>query len=233
MKRIGLIGGIGPESTLDYYRRIIRSFQERKSADNPEIIVYSANLAELMKLMEEKRWEALIEWLLHKIEALRKAGAEIAAIGSNSPHVVFDAVKPRSPLPLVSIVEATCNKAHDLGIKRLGLLGTAFTMQADFFQNPFLAKGMSVVVPEPDDQQLIHRRLFTEIELGIIRDSTRQELLAVARRMIDRHGIEAIILGCTELPLILTRDEFGIPFLNTPAIHAGAIVDHSLGFSAV
>ena len=149
MKKIGLIGGIGPESTLDYYRLIIRAFQDRKSADYPEILVYSANLSELLKLMEEKRWADLAEWLLHKIEALRKAGAEFAAIGSNSPHVVFNAVKARAPLPLVSIVEAACNKAQEMGVKRLGLMGTAFTMQADFFQKPFIAKGMSVVVPEP------------------------------------------------------------------------------------
>ena len=232
MKKIGLIGGIGPESTLDYYRRIIRAFQERKSADYPEIVIYSANLTEILKLMEGKHWDALTEWLLHRIEALRKAGAQFAAIGSNSPHVVFDAVKPRSSLPLVSIVEATCSKAQELGVKRLGLMGTAFTMQSDFFQNPFSMNGMSVVVPEPEDQNLIHRRLFTEIELGIIKDSTRDELLAVAKRMIDRHGIEALILGCTELPLILTQDEFGIPFLNTTAIHAEAMVLYSLGFSS-
>lgn len=229
MKKIGLIGGIGPESTLDYYRLIIRAFQDRKSADYPEIIVYSANLTELLKLMEEKRWEALTEWLLQKIEALRKAGAELAAIGSNSPHVVFDAVKSRSPLPLVSIVEAACERAQALGVKRLGLMGTAFTMQADFFQKPFLARGMHVIVPELEDQTLIHQRLFTEIELGIIKDSTRKELLAVAKGMIDRHGIEALILGCTELPLILTKDEFGIPFLNTTAIHAEAMVRQALG----
>jgi aspartate racemase len=232
MKKIGLIGGLGPESTLDYYRLIIRAFQERKSVDYPEIIVYSANLTEGLNLMEGKNWEALTDWLLIRIEALRQAGAEFAAIGSNSPHVVFDAVRQRTPLPLVSIVEATCRRAGELGAKRLGLLGTAFTMQADFFQKPFLASGMDVVVPEPDDQQLIHRRLFTEIELGIIKDSTRQELLGVVRRLIDRHGIEALILGCTELPLILTQDEFGVPFLNTTAIHAEAIVLHALGFDS-
>jgi aspartate racemase len=232
MKKIGIIGGIGPESTLDYYRRLIRAFQERKSTDFPEIVIYSANLTELLKLMEGKCWEALTEWLLHRIEALRKAGAEFGAIGSNSPHVVFDAVKSRSSLPLVSIVEATCRKAQELGVKRLGLMGTAFTMQADFFQVAFLAKGMSVVMPEPEDQRLIQRKLFTEIELGIIKDSTRDEMLAVAKRMIDRHGIEALILGCTELPLILTQDEFGIPFLNTTAIHAEAMVLYSLGFSS-
>jgi len=132
----------------------------------------------------------------------------------------------------VSIVEAACKQAQAMGVKRLGLMGTAFTMQSDFFQKPFLAQGMSVVVPEPDDQKLIHHRLFTEIELGIIKDLTRQELLSVVKRMIDRHSIEALILGCTELPLILTQDEFGIPFLNTTAIHAEAIVLYSLGFSS-
>ncbi len=182
--------------------------------------------------MEGKNWEALTDWLLYRIEALRKAGAEFAAIGSNSPHVVFDAVQQRSPLPLVSIVEATCSKARTIGVKRLGLMGTAFTMQADFFQKPSLLKGMSVLVPDPDDRQLIHRKLFSEIELGIIKDTTRQEILEVVRRMIDLHGIEALILGCTELPLFLTKDEFEIPFLNTTAIPAEAIVQKALGFTS-
>ena len=162
MKKIGLVGGIGPESTLDYYRLIIRAFQERKSADYPEILVYSANLSELLKLMEEKRWDALTEWLLHKIEALHRAGAEFAAIGSNSPHAVFEDVQRRSPLPLVSIVEAACERAAALGVRRPGLMGTAFTMQADFYPEALPGRGHAGRCapgrgPGADPPQALHR----------------------------------------------------------------------------
>ena len=228
MKKIGLVGGLGPESTLDYYRLIIRTFQERKSPDYPEILVYSANLTEGLKLMEARQPAPLVSWLLHKIEALHRAGADLAAVCSNSPHVVFEDLRRRSPLPLVSIVEAACEKVVSLGVKRPGLMGTAFTMQADFYPETFRARGLPMVMPPAEEQALIHRKLFTEIELGIFKDETRDQLLGIVERMIRRDGIDALVLGCTELPLILTKDELGIPFLNTTAVHVEAIVCASL-----
>jgi aspartate racemase len=230
MKKIGIIGGIGPESTIDYYKLIIGAFHE-KQADlgYPEIIIYSANLSSLMKILEAKDWENLTDWLLEKVVALHKAGAEFAVIGSNTPHIVFDKVSSRSPIPMLSIIEETRKNAQKRGLKKLGLLGTRFTMESDFFKKPFGDTGMAVVVPEKEDQELIHHRLFSEIELGIIKDSTRNELLSIAKKMIDRHFIDALILGCTELPLILNKDEFGIPFLNTTAIHAESIVSYCIG----
>jgi aspartate racemase len=230
MKKIGIIGGIGPESTIDYYKLIIGAFHE-KQADlgYPEIIIYSANLSSLMKILEAKDWENLTDWLLEKVVALHKAGAEFAVIGSNTPHIVFDKVSSRSPIPMLSIIEETRKNAQKRGLKKLGLLGTRFTMESDFFKKPFGDTGMAVVVPEKEDQELIHHMLFSEIELGIIKDSTRNELLSIAKKMIDRHFIDALILGCTELPLILNKDEFGIPFLNTTAIHAASIVSYCIG----
>lgn len=230
MRKIGIIGGIGPESTLDYYKGIIGAFRERNQGMvYPDIIIYSADLAELLGILEAKAWDKLVEWLLARIEALHRAGAEFAVIGSNTPHVVFDRVTALSPIPLLSIVEATCRRAESQGLKKLGLLGTKFTMQSDFFQKPFLQRGMTIVVPTDEEQQLIHHRLFSEIELGIVKDSTRQELLAIVQKMIARDAIDGLILGCTELPLILDRDEFGIPFLNTTAIHVEGIVEFCLG----
>lgn len=225
MKKIGLIGGIGPESTLDYYKGIIGAFRELNGGtDYPDILVYSANLSELLALVEAKAWQKLADWLLARVEALHRAGAQFAVIGSNTPHVVFDEVARRAPVPVLSIVEETCRKAADLGVRRPGLMGTRFTMQADFFQKPFRARGMTVVVPRAEEQRLIHEKLFTEIELGIIKDSTRDELLSIVRKMIDRDAIDALILGCTELPLILDKDAHGIAFLNTTAIHVESIV---------
>jgi aspartate racemase len=230
MKKIGIVGGIGPESTLDYYRGIIDAFRERGGGMNcPDIVIYSADLAELIQIVEAKALDRLAEWLLARIEALQRAGAEFAAIASNTPHVVFDEVQRRSPLPLISIVEAACAKAESMGVRRPGLMGTRFTMQADFFQRPFHKRGMEVYVPSPEEQQLIHEKLFSEVELGIIKDETREAFLAIVRRMIERNGIDSLILGCTELPLILPAQAHGIPFLNTTAIHVESIVRQCLG----
>jgi aspartate racemase len=230
MKRIGIIGGIGPESTVDYYKLIIGAFHEKHAGlGYPEIIIYSADLSSLMRILEANDWENLTDWLLEKVVALHKAGAEFAVIGSNTPHIVFDRVSSKSPIPMLSIIEETRKNAQQRGYKKLGLLGTRFTMESDFFKKPFGDNEMAVVVPEKEDQELIHHRLFSEIELGIIKDSTRKELLSVIKKMIDRHSIDALILGCTELPLILNQDEFGIPFLNTTAIHAESIVNYCIG----
>ncbi len=233
MKRIGIIGGIGPESTADYYRRIIDLFKARADGlTYPEIVIFSANLGELIRLQDEATasgdWNRFIAWLSERVAALHAAGAQFGAIGSNTPHIVFDAVQARSPIPLLSIVAATCRHARALGVRKLGLLGTRLTMSADFYTDLFRRHAMELVVPEAAERDRIQHLLFTEIELGILRDETRQELLAMVKRMIDTHGIEALILGCTELPLILPEDAFGIPFLNTTAIHVQAIVEHCL-----
>jgi aspartate racemase len=229
MKKIGIIGGMGPESTVDYYKLIIGAFKGRgTSFDYPEIVIYSVKLSEFMQLLEGRKWEEMVEWLLGVVRALARAGAEFAAIGSNTPHVVFDQLSSRSPLPMLSIVEATCARARAMGLKKPGLLGTGFTMGSDYYQRAFRAKGMSLVVPEEPDRKLINDRLFSEIELGIIKDSTRQELLSVVERMIEKHSIDSVVLGCTELPLILDRDDYAVPFLNTTAIHVEAIARYCL-----
>ncbi|MCX7013858.1 MAG: amino acid racemase [Candidatus Sumerlaeota bacterium] len=229
MKRIGIVGGIGPESTIDYYKRIIGAFYKTAADLNyPEIIIYSANAFEILQLLENKDWGKLADSLADRVQALRNAGAEFAAIGCNTAHVVFDEVRARSSIPMLSIIEETCKKARSLGLKKLGLMGSRFTMESDFFQKPFVDRGMIVVVPDHEEQEIIHHRLFSEIEIGIIKDSTRKELLSIAKRMIARHSIDSLILGCTELPLILNRDEHGIPFLNTTAIHAESIVKYCL-----
>lgn len=229
MKTIGILGGLGPESTSDYYREIISAFNTKYTElAYPEIIIYSVNINELMQFVKISAWGKLTAWLLGKIQCIHNAGAEFAVIASNTPHIVFDELQALSPIPLLSIVEQTSKKAQKMGLKNLGLLGTKLTMESDFYMKPFIQKGMSVVVPTENEQKLIHHRLFSEIELGIFKDSTRNELLDIAKRMVDQDKIDSLILGCTELPLILTKNEFGIPFLNTTAIHCESIIEYCI-----
>ena len=229
MKTIGILGGLGPESTSDYYKEIISTFNTQyPELAYPEIIIYSANLNEFMQFIKLSDRGRLTEWLLEKIKSIHNAGAEFAVIASNTPHIVFDELKVISPIPLLSIVEQTCKKAQKMGLENIGLMGTKLTMESDFYKKPFIQNGMSVVVPTENEQELIHHRLFSEIELGIFKNSTRNELLKIAERMVAQDRIDSLILGCTELPLILTNDAFGIPFLNTTAIHCESIIEYCI-----
>ncbi len=224
MQKIGLIGGLGPESTLDYYKRITGFFQRRSgSLATPDILVYSANLAEAFELMGSQRWDGLADWLVEKLDRLHRAGADFAAISANSPHIVFDRVAARSPLPLVSIVEATLEGARHAGLSRLGLLGTRFTMETNFFGARFEEAGIDVPVPSPADQTFIQEKLEQEIERGIFREETRQGLRDIVARMARTDGIQGVILGCTELPLILGPEDADLPLLNTTELHVAAI----------
>ena len=225
MKTIGIIGGVGPESTIDYYRTIIDTFKKRNPIHSyPEIIVYSLNMEALLPVIENNNWKRLIELLSEKVVALQNAGAEFAAIASNTPHVVFEELKENVPLPLVSIVDAVCDVTQTDGFKKVGLFGTSVTMEQPFYKERFGKSDISVVMPDKDEQVYIHQKIFSEIELGIFRDKTKKKLLEIVERMVTETGIEALILGCTELPLILTESACNIPFLNTTAIHCEKIV---------
>lgn len=227
MRKIGLIGGLGPESTLDYYKGIISAFAAAGANYNyPEIFIHSLSMGSLMRRANAGQWDQVAEMLLDSVQALHRAGAQFAAIASNTPHLAFEQVRSRSPLPLISIVEATRERALAMGLKRPGLLGTRLTMGSQLYQQCLAPKGLVVAVPPPQDQALIQKRLDSEIELGVFKDSTRQELLEIVSRLKREQAIDSVILGCTELPLILGQDELGLPFLNTAAIHVTAIVDY-------
>jgi aspartate racemase len=225
--KIGMIGGIGPESTVDYYQRLIRLYQENISAENyPEIVIYSINMTAMLELEAEGNWDGLTAMLAGAAAALHRAGADFAFMASNTPHIVFDRVRQASPIPLVSIVTAACGEAERLGLRKAGLLGTLFTMRSDYYQAEFAGSGIDIVVPNAEEQRYIHDKLFTEIEHGIFLEETRQGLLRIVRRLIDDAAIDGVILGCTELPLILTaQSAFGIPLLNTTEIHTHRIFE--------
>lgn len=223
--KIGMIGGVGPESTVDYYQRLIKLYQKHLCRDDyPEIIINSINMTTMLKFVSDSNFDGLTGILLDAIQLLYNAGVKFAFIASNTPHIVFEQVRRASPIPLVSIVEAARMEADKHGLKKVGLLGTLFTMQSSYYQDEFNKSGISVYIPNEEEKQYIQQKLFSEIELGVFLDNTRNDLLKIVERMKADHAIDGIILGCTELPLILTENEYGIPFLNTTEIHTQQII---------
>ena len=231
MKKIGIIGGLGPEATIDYYKEIISAFKnENRDLNYPEIIIYSVNMSEFLNLMKEKKYDQVTTFLLEKIEGLKRAGAEFAVLSANTPHLLFDRIKEKCGIPLISIVEAACDESIKRGYKRTGLFGTGFTMEASFFTDIFKEHGIHVIMPDKEDRELINYKLFSEIELGIFKDDTRRMLIGIIEKMIQKQHIDSLILGCTEFPLILKEFSYaGIPILNTTKIHVDAIVKYCVG----
>lgn len=226
MRRIGIIGGIGPESTIEYYRWILSIHRERTGGeDNPPIIINSINLNRLRDLISNNRLEEAADYLSEEIERLAKAGANFCLLAAGTPHIVFDEVQARSPLKLISIVEVTCERAKSLGLRRVGLFGTTFTMQGKFYQKVFDKEAIALITPHLDEQNFIHEKYMGELIYGIVLDETRAELLRIVQRMKAEQKIDGLILGGTELSLILKEgDDPEIPFLDTTRIHAESAV---------
>jgi aspartate racemase len=226
VKPIGVVGGIGPESTIDYYRAMIAAYQDRQpDGSYPAIVISSVDAGAFLGPLMAGDQETVLRILVGELTRLERAGAGCAIIAANSPHVVFNELKGRSPLPLVSIVEATALEAIRLGRKRLGLFGTRVTMQGRFYHDVFVPGGVALVLPDDQEQAYIHDKYMTELLKGILRPETRERLLAIVARLKADAGIDGVILAGTELPLIL-RDPTAsdIPLLDTTVIHARAIV---------
>jgi aspartate racemase len=227
LKTLGIIGGIAPESTIDYYRTIIALYRARKpDGSYPPILINSIDLQRVLATVGAGELGALTDWLVTELQKLERAGAEFAILASNTPHIVFDDLERRSPLPLISIVAETAAVAQTRGLKRLALFGTRFTMQGPVYRNIFAGQDMVVVPPEPADQDYIHEKYMSELVAGVFLPETHAGLLAIVDRLSRSAGIDGVILGGTELPLILREPAHnGIPFLNTTQIHAEAAVE--------
>ncbi|PYL87093.1 MAG: aspartate racemase [Verrucomicrobia bacterium] len=230
VRTLGIIGGMGPESTIEYYRAIIALYHERKpDGSYPQLIINSVDLKKGMDFMAANDLPGAAKHLLEEIRKLARAGADFGLIAANTPHIVFDDVASKSPIPLISIVEVTCVAAKARGLKRLGLFGTRFTMQGNFYRKVFSCEGIELIVRDPDDQEYIHDKYLNELVPGNFLPETRAGLLAIVDRLKNKIDIDGVILAGTELPLIL-RDAThnGVPFLSTMRIHAEAAVTEML-----
>jgi len=226
LKTAGIVGGIGPEATIQYYQLIVKLYRERTGDGSyPSVLVNSIDVTKMLGLIGEGRLKEVTDYLLAEIERLARAGAHFGALAANTPHIVFEPLQDRVSIPLISIVDATRESAVARDVHRTGLFGTPFTMQAAFYPEGLARAGISVVLPSAAEQEYIHDRYVSELLNGVFREETRQGLAAIARRLKYEEKIDALILGGTELPLIL-RDEadVDVPLLDTTRIHVEAIV---------
>lgn len=225
MKKLGLVGGTGPESTLVYYKEINRLINEGTNKTVfPDISIESVNLYKALGYVGNEKYEELSEYLLDALNNLISSGAEVVALTAGTMHVVYDALKEKVTVPFISIPESVSETAHQRNYKKVGLLGTIFTMKKDFFKKAFLEKGIDIIIPSDEDMLLVNERISKELEYGIVKDSTRAEFINIITKMKEQSGIEAIILGCTELPLILNSNNCPVDCLDIMDIHINKLV---------
>lgn len=225
MKKIGLIGGIGPESTLLYYKKLTSGASKLRGEDFfPPLSIESLNVFEVLTYCRKKDYLGLTEYIMKGINNLIAGGAELIALTGNTPHIVFDDLQARSLVPLISIVESASCRAGQEGIRKAGLLGTTFTMREDFFKSPFRAIGIQVVSPNNHEIELIGEKISAELEHGIVLEETQHSFKKIIQRMVDEDNIDCVILGCTELPVPFKGLPLPVKFLDTLEIHVDELL---------
>jgi aspartate racemase len=221
MKRIGVVGGIGPESTIEYYRLFMAEHHRALTID-------SVDVNKLLSWMRQGELDSVADYLVDAVRRLAGGGAEVAIIAANTPHIVFDAVSARAPIPMVSIVEATASHVAALGLQRVALLGTRYTMEGRFYPDVFSRRGLALVIPPEPDMALVHDRYLNELLKNVFSNETRDALLGVVDRLIATERVEAVILGGTELPLVLKGERHGgAVLIDTTRVHVKAALEYA------
>jgi aspartate racemase len=220
MKKIGILGGMSSESTVLYYEQITRSYTSRfGDYSYPEILIYSVNFQRFVDWQHGGRWSEAAAEMTAALESLRLAGADFGLIATNTMHIVFDEVQTAVRMPLLSIVEATADAILQAGLRTVGLLGTQFTIREPFFREGLERSGITALVPEAEDQQRMNGVIYEELCRGEIRPASRRYFLEVIERLRGQ-GAEGIILGCTEIPLLVEPQHCSLPLFNTTLLHA-------------
>ena len=226
MKKLGLIGGTGPESTIVYYRALTYGVKNALGADFfPNLNIESLSVFEVLKFCESKDYVGLTDYLLKGIESLANAGAQVATFTGITPHIVFDLVAKKSPIQLVSIIGASCEYTQKQGFERVALLATTPTMNGTFFQKPFSQKGIEVILPNADEMAFIGNKIKSEIKHGEIIEATKAQFVRIAERLVNEDKAQAVILGCTELPLLFGGMNLSAPFIDVLAVHIDKLIN--------
>jgi aspartate racemase len=219
-KKIGILGGLSPESTSTYYNYIIREYTKRHNDYNyPEIIIYSVNFQEFINWQNQERWDLAANKMIEVFNILEKAGADLGLIATNTMHIVFDKVQSEISIPILSIIESVAEVINKEKIKKVGLIGTIFTMNRDFYKQGLKKNGITTLVPEKEEQILINKIIFKELTRGIITPKSKVEYIKIINELRNR-GAQGIVLGCTEIPLLVSGEDCTIRLYDTTRIHA-------------
>jgi len=229
MKTIGMIGGMSWESSLEYYRIINQTVKDKLGGfHSAKIVMYSVDFQEIEKLQHQGNWPQATLVMIDAAQRVERAGADFLIIATNTMHKMADQVEKAVRIPLLHIVDVTAEAIKAKGQQRVGLLGTRFTMEQDFYKGRLLAKhGIEVLIPEEPERQLIHDILYDELCLGELKEYSRKQFRDIIFNLVAQ-GAEGIILGCTEIPLIVKQDDYEAPLYDTTALHAQAAVDFAL-----
>ena len=227
-KRIGILGGMSPESTVAYYEYITRTYTERfGDYGYPEILIYSVSFQEYVDWPNQDRWDLVAQGLSQAAQKLVAAGADLILIATNTMHLVFDEVQARVEVPMLSLLDATAEAIMARNFHTVGLLGTKFAMEKGFYQDALARQGISTLVPGAADREYVHHVIYDELVAGQIRDESRDGYIAIIHKLVEQ-GAESIILGCTEIPLLVNEASAGIPLFDTTQIHAEAALNYAI-----
>jgi len=227
-KKIGILGGMSPESTIAYYEHITRRYTERfGDYGYPEIIIYSVSFQPYVDWPQQERWDLVAQGLSEAARRLEVAGADFIVIATNTMHLVFEEVQACVQVPMLGLLDAVGEVMLAGGMKKVGLLGTQYTMEKRFYQDALERRGITVLVPDVKDRQYVNTVIYNELVAGQIRDESRAGLLAVIRRLAER-GAQGVILGCTEIPMLVTEADVAMPLFDTTAIHAEAALRYAV-----
>lgn len=220
VKKIGLVGGLGPASTVEYYLGIIEKTRIEQGADvYPEIVIDSVNMSQHDKALMEKNYDKLCDYLLESLSNLKAAGAEIAAITANTEHIVWNMICDRLPLPVISIIDATVREIKQKGFKKVLVFGTMFTLKSGLYEHALTQEGITAIIPSDSDVSIIGSLIYPNMENGIVIPEDRQKLIDMAEKYISEEKADSMILGCTELPLAIKPYDVSVPVINTTEIH--------------
>lgn len=226
MKKIGLVGGTGPESTLMYYKELNGRIDKLTGgAQMPDLAIESVNFRRVWEYVSNGRYDLLADYLSEKIESLKATGSEVIALTAATMHIVYDELVQRTKVPLVSIPKSVCEEIRRKGYKKVGLLGTIFTMEQDYMKKDLVEAGIDVLVPEKSDRELVAKRIYEELEVGTVKESTLKEFIGIIEKMKKERGIQALILGCTELPLLLNKENCPVDCLDSVEIHLQKLIE--------
>jgi aspartate racemase len=226
MKKVGIVGGLGPASTIDYYREIIETYRKVYGDDiYPEIVIDSINMGKLIEGITSNNFESAAAYLLYSISNLEKAGASFAAIASNTPHIVWDLIKDKASIPLISIVDATCDHIVKKNYSKVLIFATKFTMKSGLYSEALTKRNIDWILPKEEDIEILGDIIYPNLENGIVLAFDKIKMLQIAEKYIEQYKTDSILLGCTEIPLMIKPEDISVPVINTTEIHIEKICE--------